>query len=212
MVLGPALSTRSSVTESTVCSTWFATCAMAIGSLRRIGPSAVVRRFSTTATRSWTSLCSVGRRNGRTHRRAGRSSGTQPGPWAGLRSGRPCGSGQAVVQPRNGHGSKPGTRTIWDRRTGVQRPLRITATDCCRRNCPLTARCAPAQSGSRLSPLRNGQRRAASARSSSSNRSAHLSSMISCSSVRSDRFRLTSQGVATKGFCFQKRLCRAGGS
>ena len=41
--------------------------------------------------------------------------GTRPGPWAGLRSGRPCVSGQAVVLPRSGHGSQPGTRTIWER-------------------------------------------------------------------------------------------------
>jgi hypothetical protein len=76
----------------------------------------------------------------RTRLWAGRDAGTRPGPWAELPSGRPCGSGQAVVPPRNGHGSKPGTRTIWERRTQVQRFLRITATDgsCGRRKRPHT--------------------------------------------------------------------------
>ncbi len=55
--------------------------------------------------------------------------GMRPGHWAGLQTGLPCGRGQAVVRPRNGRGSKPGTRTIWEQRTRVQRFLRITATD-----------------------------------------------------------------------------------
>ena len=109
--------TRSWSAESMVCSIWCATCAMATGFSRRTGPSVVEPRCWTTATRSWTSPCSAGRRNGRTRLRAGRGAGTRPGPWAGLRSGRPCGSGQAVVLPRSGHGSKPGTQTILEPRT-----------------------------------------------------------------------------------------------
>ena len=59
--------------------------------------------------------------------------------WAGSRVAA-HGSGRAVVLPRNGHGSKPGTRTIWERRTRVQRSLRIIATDgsCRRRRRPDT--------------------------------------------------------------------------
>ena len=121
--------TRSSSTASTVYSTWCATCATATGSSRRTGPTVVVPRCWTTATRSWTSPCSAGRRTGRTHLWAGRGADTQLGPWAGPQSGRPSGSGQAVAQPRSGHGSKPGIRTIWERRTRVLRLLRITATE-----------------------------------------------------------------------------------
>ena len=62
--------------------------------------------------------------------RAGRASGTRPGPWAGLPTGRHCGSGRAVVPRRSGRASMPGTRTIWEPRSrGAGVPLRITATD-----------------------------------------------------------------------------------
>src|SRR3954447_5150052 len=123
------LLTGSSLAESTVCSTWSAICGMTAGSSRHTGPSAVGPRCWTTATRSWTSLCSADRRNGRTRQRAGRGADTPPGPWAALPNGRPCGSGQAVVLPHSGRGSQPGTRTISDPQARTQDPLPITATD-----------------------------------------------------------------------------------
>ena len=75
------------------------------------------------------SPCSAGRRHGRTRRRAGHAAGTRPERSAGLPSGRPYGSGQAVVPPRSGHDSQPGTRTVWEPRARARRRLRITFTD-----------------------------------------------------------------------------------
>jgi hypothetical protein len=63
-----------------------------------------------------------------TRRRVGRGTGTRPGPWTGLPTGRPCPRGQADVPPRSGHGSKPGTRMIWEPPTRAQ-SLRLTATE-----------------------------------------------------------------------------------
>ena len=96
-----------------------------IRSSRCTGPSAVGPRRWTTATHSLTSPCSAGRRNGRTRLQAGRGVGTRPGRWAGLPSGGPCGSGQVVVRPRNGRGSKAGTRMISERRMRRGSFLRI---------------------------------------------------------------------------------------
>ena len=79
------------VDRETVCSTWCATCEMATRSSRRTGPGAVVPRCWTTATRLWTSLCSVGRRTGRTRLRAGRGAGTRPDPGRGSRLAAPVG-------------------------------------------------------------------------------------------------------------------------
>ena len=74
-------------------------------------------------------VCSAGRRNGGTSRTVGRGVVTPPGPWEGLRSGRPYGSGRAVDSPRSGHASKPGTQTILEPPTWAWRRLRIIAID-----------------------------------------------------------------------------------
>jgi hypothetical protein len=90
---------------------WCATCATATGSSKPTGPPCAGSRRWTTATRSWTSPPTGGKRRGRTRPPAGRNSAPSRGLTAARPPGRQCQCGRAGAPSPSGRAWQPGALT-----------------------------------------------------------------------------------------------------
>ena len=126
--------THSSSTAAPVCSTW---CATYHDGNQVFETYWTKRRGAEVLDYSYTLMDLTvfgGRRNGRAPPAGWPRQAHDPDPGRGSGVAAPVGVARRSSRLAMADGSKPGTRTIWARRTRVQRSLRIIATDgSCRR-------------------------------------------------------------------------------